>query len=81
MFTEKEKAYLETIDPWRPQGIRIYGSADIIDRGGGFLADEDAESLGQELKLPPWLERHRAEIEQELTPITAPEWPPEGVLA
>ncbi len=32
----------------------------------GFTADEDADSLGQELKLPSWLESRRKEIEEAL---------------
>jgi pyridoxamine 5'-phosphate oxidase family protein len=27
---------LETIDPWRPRGIRIYGRAEIVEREGRF---------------------------------------------
>jgi glyoxalase family protein len=38
----------------------------------GFAADEDAEHLGESLKLPPWLEERRAEIEEVLTPIRVP---------
>jgi pyridoxamine 5'-phosphate oxidase family protein len=28
---------LETVDPWAPRGIRIYGTADIITRQGGYM--------------------------------------------
>jgi pyridoxamine 5'-phosphate oxidase family protein len=28
---------LETIDPWAPRGIRIYGTADIVARQGGYM--------------------------------------------
>ena len=38
----------------------------------GFAADEDPEHLGETLVLPPWLEAHRASIEQALPPITLP---------
>jgi hypothetical protein len=31
--------------------------------------DEDVAHLGQSLKLPPWLEQHRGDIEASLTPI------------
>jgi pyridoxamine 5'-phosphate oxidase family protein len=27
---------LESIDPWRPRGIRIYGTADLVERDGMF---------------------------------------------
>ena len=32
----------------------------------GFTADEDLETLGEKLVLPPWLEPQRAEIEEGL---------------
>ena len=35
----------------------------------GFLVDEERESLGQGLALPPWLESERPTLERELTPI------------
>ncbi len=38
----------------------------------GFAADEDAEHLGETLKLPPWLEERRDEIEEVLTPLHVP---------
>jgi len=38
----------------------------------GFAIDEPAERLGESLKLPPWLEPHRKEIEHALPPIQIP---------
>ena len=35
----------------------------------GFAIDEPLETLGQTLKLPPWLEPHRSDIEGALTPL------------
>jgi glyoxalase family protein len=35
----------------------------------GFTADEEVSSLGRDLKLPPWEEPHRVEIEAALVPI------------
>jgi glyoxalase family protein len=35
----------------------------------GFAIDEPVESLGEALKLPPWLESQREEIEQVLPPL------------
>jgi glyoxalase family protein len=35
----------------------------------GFAIDEPADSLGESLKLPTWLEPHRKEIEGVLPPI------------
>src|SRR5919197_3455181 len=28
---------LKTVDPWDPRGIRIYGTADIVSRKGGYM--------------------------------------------
>src|SRR5216683_1489687 len=38
----------------------------------GFTVDEPAQSLGQALKLPQWLEESRPAIEAHLPPITMP---------
>lgn len=38
----------------------------------GFTRDEPVEALGSHLKLPPWLEVERAQIEQVLSPIHIP---------
>lgn len=35
----------------------------------GFTIDERAETLGQRLCLPPWLEEHRTEVEGRLIPV------------
>jgi len=32
---------LKTIDPWDPRGIKIYGSADVITRQGGYMESTD----------------------------------------
>jgi glyoxalase family protein len=40
----------------------------------GFSVDEPAAELGTTLKLPPWFEAHRAEIEAGLRPVTIPAW-------
>jgi glyoxalase family protein len=37
--------------------------------GPGFAVDEDAAHLGETLVLPPWLEPHRASIQQALPPL------------
>jgi len=39
---------------------------EIATDGPGFTADEDLETLGEKLVLPPWLEPQRAEIEESL---------------
>jgi glyoxalase family protein len=35
----------------------------------GFAVDEAPEALGASLKLPPWLEPRRADIERRLPPV------------
>jgi len=40
--------------------------------GPGFDRDEEAESLGETLVLPPWLEPQRSAIEAVLPPLEVP---------
>jgi glyoxalase family protein len=40
--------------------------------GPGFTVDEDPQSLGEHLVLPPWLEQNRERIEARLPPIHPP---------
>jgi glyoxalase family protein len=47
---------------------------ELATAGPGFSVDEPTERLGGSLKLPPWLEEHRASIQQVLTPISIPTW-------
>lgn len=42
---------------------------EIATEGPGFAIDEDLDSLGEKLVLPPFLESQREEIEEKLTPI------------
>ncbi len=72
-----DRVYFKSIYTNDPDGHIV----ELATAGPGFLFDEDKDSLGQALKLPPWLERHRPEIEQLLTPISAPEWSPVEVGA
>jgi hypothetical protein len=37
------------------------------------MKDETAAELGSKLRLPPWLEDKRADIERRLPPIRLPE--------
>ncbi|HJU89400.1 MAG TPA: ring-cleaving dioxygenase [Gemmatimonadaceae bacterium] len=41
--------------------------------GPGFTADEDLETLGERLVLPPWLEPSRKEIEAQLPALREPD--------
>lgn len=51
-----------------PSGVLF----EIATLGPGFAVDEDPETLGEELILPPFLEDRREEIEASLTPIVNP---------
>jgi glyoxalase family protein len=48
-----------------PSGILF----EIASDGPGFAVDEDAQTLGEKVVLPPFLEPHRAEIVANLKPI------------
>jgi glyoxalase family protein len=61
----QDRKYFRSIYFRMPDGILI----EIATDGPGFLVDEPAESLGQGLSLPPWLEEERETLERELTPI------------
>ena len=39
----------------------------------GFAVDEDPDQLGENLKLPPWLEKDRERIEEVLPPVHLPQ--------
>jgi glyoxalase family protein len=61
----QDRKYFRSIYFRMPDGILIEIATDVP----GFLVDEPAESLGQALSLPPWLEEERETLERELTPI------------
>jgi glyoxalase family protein len=66
-----DRVYFKSIYTSDPDGHIV----ELATLGPGFTSDEPVETLGQALMLPPWLERHRGEIEPQLKPITAPAWP------
>jgi len=61
----QDRKYFRSIYFRMPDGNLVEVATD----GPGFLVDEPAESLGQSLSLPPWLEPERETLERELTPI------------
>lgn len=65
-----DRVYFKSIYMRDPDGHIV----ELATAGPGFLIDEDEATLGQSLKLPPWYEQHRPEIEAVLKPITSPEW-------
>ncbi len=64
----KDRQYFHSIYFRSPGGVLFEVATDAP----GFLYDEPVESLGQSLKLPPWLEVHRSKIEAAL-PTLNPE--------
>jgi pyridoxamine 5'-phosphate oxidase family protein len=43
---------LKTIDPWDPRGIRIYGTADAVNRQGGYM-DQTAHGTFHYIRIRP----------------------------
>lgn len=62
-----DRVYFKSIYTRDPDGHII----ELATLGPGFLIDEDLQNLGQQLRLPPWLEGQRASIEARLQPIEA----------
>jgi glyoxalase family protein len=60
-----DRQYFHSIYFREPGGILF----EIATENPGFTADEPVEHLGENLKLPPQYESHRAEIERALPPI------------
>ena len=60
-----DRIYFKSIYTNDPDGHIV----ELATAGPGFLVDEDKAHLGEALKLPPWLERHRAEIEGAMAPV------------
>ncbi len=54
-----DRIYFKSIYTNDPDGHIV----ELATRGPGFLRDEDVKELGTHLKLPPWLEGQRGEIE------------------
>lgn len=62
---EVERHYFQSLYFREPNGILF----EIATDGPGFTVDEPAETMGETLALPPFLEHRRAEIAAGLTPI------------
>ena len=60
-----DRVYFKSIYTRDPDGHIV----ELATAGPGFLVDEDENSLGHSLKLPPWLESQKENIENRLTPI------------
>lgn len=67
----QDRQYFRSIYFREPGGVLF----EIATDPPGFQVDEDIDSLGTSLRLPPWLETSRDTIEQELPELTLPELP------
>jgi glyoxalase family protein len=63
-----DRIYFRSIYFREPSGILF----EIATDPPGFTIDETVDELGAKLRLPPWLERARAQIEKGLPKITLP---------
>lgn len=61
----RDRQYFHSIYFLEPGGVLFELATDPP----GFSTDEPTESLGESLKLPPWLENKRSRIEKVLTPL------------
>jgi glyoxalase family protein len=63
----RDRTYFLSIYFREPGGVLF----EVATTAPGFSADEPLDALGRALKLPPWEEPHRAEIEGRLPPLVA----------
>jgi glyoxalase family protein len=61
----RDRCYFTSIYFREPGGVLF----EIATAGPGFAIDEDLSRLGTSLKLPPWEEPFRDEIEAGLAPV------------
>jgi glyoxalase family protein len=62
----RDRCYFKSIYFREPGGVLF----EVATIEPGFTADEDLSRLGRDLKLPPWEEPNRADIEAALAPVT-----------
>jgi glyoxalase family protein len=63
-----DRKYFRSIYFREPGGVLF----EIATDAPGFPVDEPASELGETLKLPPWLDERRADIEASLPPLRPP---------
>ena len=61
----RDRCYFQSIYFREPGGVLF----EVATVQPGFAIDEAPASLGRDLKLPPWEEANRADIERELAPV------------
>jgi glyoxalase family protein len=62
----RDRCYFKSIYFREPGGVLF----EVATLQPGFTVDEPLADLGRGLKLPPWEEPHRADIEEHLVPVT-----------
>jgi len=62
----RDRCYFTSIYFREPGGVLF----EVATMKPGFTVDEPKESLGRDLKLPPWEEQYRSSIEKNLAPVT-----------
>lgn len=62
----RDRQYFKSIYFREPGGVLF----EVATLEPGFLIDEELRNLGRDLKLPPWEEPHRQEIENRLPQVT-----------
>ncbi|WP_435335697.1 ring-cleaving dioxygenase [Haloarchaeobius sp. TZWWS8] len=65
---QKDRHYFRSVYFREPGGILMELATD----GPGFTADEPVETLGSELRVPPWLDDEYERLAAGLTPLTDP---------
>jgi glyoxalase family protein len=63
-----DRQYFQSIYFREPGGVLF----EVATVQPGFAVDEPPDALGRSLKLPPWEEAHRADIEAGLAPVVVP---------
>jgi len=61
----RDRCYFKSIYFREPGGVLF----EVATTAPGFTVDEDVDALGQDLKLPPWEEANRADIEAHLPSV------------
>ena len=69
MTTVQDRCYFRSIYFHEPGGVLF----EIATDAPGFGIDEADDELGRNLKLPPWLEGRRAELEERLPVLHLPD--------
>lgn len=64
----RDRQYFRSIYFHEPGGVLF----EIATDPPGFTLDEAPQELGRSLRLPPWLEPHRGQVERALPPLSLP---------